>query len=369
MALAQRHSRALKWAALATKALLVLLLCEFALRGAFFARVRYAQPPNCGVRPELLGRLYFAYSRHRPSNEHLTRAGLKFDEKRGFRLAPNLRGITFNGAPLSTNSLGFRGATEYPVPKPTLPTRVLALGDSFTFGEGVTDAETWPAQLQGLLPGIEVANLGAPAYAHDQMLYALQDQGVAVEPDVVILGFYLYDKWRDELTFYCGEKPRFSRLHGDWRVENQPIPKPWEVYDAHRRLPLVYAVPRVLIETFLQAPLTDKSGDERATEIIRQIRALTESKGARFVLVNLPEGPSERPSSSGFFHGFCAQTGTECVDTAPLFGEVGGTDDVAALRAKFQLPNDIHYSPEGYGVVGEALRRHFTAHPIVPAGP
>lgn len=368
MATNRNPAKRRNWLALATKAFLLLVLCELVLRGAFIARVRYGTPPNCGVRPELLARLYFAYSANRPSAGPGGRGGLENDANRGFRLATNLRNLDFHGASLSTNSLGFRGTAEFPIPKPDATTRVLTLGDSFTFGEGVADAETWPAQLQSLLPGIEVANLGAPAYAHDQMFFALRDQGLALQPDVVIVGFYLSDKWRDELTFYCGEKPRFSLTSIGWQVENQPVPTPLEVYERHRRLPLVYAMPSVLIETILQPPLTDTSGDQRATEILRQMRTLTESQGARFVLVNLPNHPDVKPLTTGLFYEFCAATGTECVDAAPLFREMAGTNDPAALRAKFQRPNDIHYSAEGYGVVAEALRRYFVEHPLRGGG-
>lgn len=48
-----------------------------------------------------------------------------------------------------TNSLGFRSA-ELRAKQAAVP-HILCLGDSFTFGIGAGDAETWPAQLQSLL--------------------------------------------------------------------------------------------------------------------------------------------------------------------------------------------------------------------------
>lgn len=58
---------------------------------------------------------------------------------------------------VDTNSLGLRG----PEPAPG-GTRVLAVGDSVTFGWGVADDESWPARLSGEL-GVTVLNGGVPA--------------------------------------------------------------------------------------------------------------------------------------------------------------------------------------------------------------
>jgi len=356
-----------RWVLGAVGVLLALALAEGLLRGAFMLRLRYFTPPNCGVRPELLGRLVWAYSRDRPSPTGSQESGLVWDAHRGYRLAPGLQQQEMHGGLVSSNSRGIRGIREYALPKPAGVTRIVALGDSFTFGDGVADDATWPAQLESKLPGVEVANLGAPAYAHDQMYFALHDDGLALQPDAVVLGFYASDKWRDELTFYCAEKPRFSPTPGGWEIENQPIPKPWDVYDRYRRLPLVYGLPRVLLEAAVQPTLTDSSGDERATEILQRIRQLTESTGARFLIVNLPDHPEGPPETHGFFYEYCTRTGAECVDPSPGFRATAGTDDPAVLRARYQRPNDIHYSPAGYAVVAEALRRYLTEHPLAAA--
>jgi lysophospholipase L1-like esterase len=268
---------------------------------------------------------------------------------------------------MSTNSLGMRGPREYPMPRPPTGLRIAAVGDSFTFGEGVADDATWPAQLERSLHDTEVMNLGEPAYAHDQMYFALSDVGMRMQPDAVIVGFYIHDLWRDELTFYCSDKPRFSAVLGGWRIDNVPVPTPWVAYDSDRRIPLLYAAPRILIESLLQPSLTDQSGSERAPEALRRMRALTEGAGARFVLVNLPDQPGQPPMRQGFFSTYCARTHAECVDAAPLFSTMAGTTDPEALRTRYQRPHDIHYSSEGYAVVAEALRRYFSEHPLTRA--
>ena len=362
----QHWSRLPPWARRGVAVVLSLAFTEGLLRIGFLVFAHTTQP-NCGLRPELLGRLIYAYSHARPSPDATDTGGVVPDAHRGYRHAPGLRDRELDGVRLSTNSLGMRGTREYARPRPPTGVRVAAVGDSFTFGEGVPDDATWPAQLERALPGAEVMNLGERAYAHDQMYFALNDVGMPLEPDAVILGFYANDLWRDELTFYCSEKPRFSPASGGWRVENVPVPTPWAAYDRDRRLPLLYAVPRVLLEALVQPTLTDRSGAERATEAIRRMRRLAEDTGARFVLVNLPDHPERPPETNNFFHDYCAQTSAECVDAWPLFRATAGTDDPEALRARYQRPHDIHYSREGYAVVAEALRRYFAEHPLARA--
>jgi len=89
---------------------------------------------------------------------------------------------------VNTNSLGLRGAKE---PDLDSTFRILAVGDSTTFGLGVNDAETWPAQLERLLqerrPGAEVFNAGVTGYSVYQSLTYLRESGFALAPNVVLL--------------------------------------------------------------------------------------------------------------------------------------------------------------------------------------
>jgi lysophospholipase L1-like esterase len=340
--------------------LLGLLVAEGLARAVVFLRLRHGPPPNFGLQPPLLARLVYAYSGGGFSTISADCDHMVPDAHRGYRHAPGLRDRQLHGSTLSTNSRGMRGAHEYAVPKPASITRIVALGDSLTFGEGVPDDATWPAQLEAALPGTEVANLGERAYAHDQMYFALVDDGVPLAPDVVILGFYDNDVWRDDLLFYGFEKPRFSFVGGQWIVENVPVPTPREDRARYLAMPLLYAVPRGLFDAYRE-PSADSHG-ARAREVLRWIARATEDAGARFILVNLPEHPDEPVGDRGFFYEYCARAGAECVDPWPLFHTMAGTDDAAALRERYLRPHDIHYSRAGYGVVAEALRRHLTTH-------
>src|SRR5262245_41457465 len=72
------------------------------------------------------------------------------------------------------NSLGFRGpevARELAADR----RRVLVLGDSFAYGIGVEDDETFSARLQALEPRLDVLNSGVNGYGTGQELLLLRE--------------------------------------------------------------------------------------------------------------------------------------------------------------------------------------------------
>lgn len=119
------------------------------------------------------------------------------DEAGGIRVARrNVRGR--HSVPghfdvrVSINGQRFRGPREYAVRPPPGVTRVAVLGDSMTFGWGVEDAETYPAQLERMLVeraagGYEVINAGYPGTCLGEKA-AWYAQGVRpLRPSLVVL--------------------------------------------------------------------------------------------------------------------------------------------------------------------------------------
>lgn len=95
---------------------------------------------------------------------------------------------------ISINSLGYRGP-EVRLSEVNL--RILCLGDSFTFGDYVSDDETFPHMLKKLFdekfPGrIEVINAGVGGTTIVDQLNFLQ-KSLRIRPDVVVLTFYEND--------------------------------------------------------------------------------------------------------------------------------------------------------------------------------
>ncbi len=66
--------------------------------------------------------------------------------------------------------------------------RAVAIGCSFTVGDEVEAHDTWEAQLEHLVPDLEVANLGVGGFGLDQALLRLRRDGTRLHPDEVWLG-------------------------------------------------------------------------------------------------------------------------------------------------------------------------------------
>jgi len=104
----------------------------------------------------------------------------------------------FSELDYSINSHGMRG------PEPADPKRgyrIIALGNSCTFGWGVAYEDTWIYQLQTLLherlPGreVEVINAGVPGYSSLQGKRYFSDELLALEPDMVLIMFGFNDHY------------------------------------------------------------------------------------------------------------------------------------------------------------------------------
>jgi hypothetical protein len=111
--------------------------------------------------------------------------------QRGVESEPGVYRFTYHN-----NSLGWRGRREYREAKPT-EYRVLFLGDSFTYGLGVNDDQTFAAlvekELRADRMSVEVMNAGCPGKGTDYELKCFQTLGRKFHPDLTVLGFFPND--------------------------------------------------------------------------------------------------------------------------------------------------------------------------------
>ena len=121
------------------------------------------------------------------------------DPKQSFVHQPNSHGF-FMGQDVKINSQGLRD-NEYSLAKPPGVYRILMLGDSTTFGWGVSLNETSAKILERELnavhvPGIErfeVINAGVGNYDTVQEVNYYQTRGRDFHPDLVVLGYFIND--------------------------------------------------------------------------------------------------------------------------------------------------------------------------------
>ncbi len=117
---------------------------------------------------------------------------------------------------------GFRGNDNPPPASDARP--VLALGDSYTWGEEVTERETWPAHLERLM-GRRVINGGVNGYGFDQSVLRAEMLVRETKPAIVVVSFIADDIRRTEMSRLWGaEKPYFDLAGSGLALRNVPVP-------------------------------------------------------------------------------------------------------------------------------------------------
>ncbi len=178
------------------------------------------------------------------------------DQQVGFALNPNLKSSQQRPAfivPVTTNSLGLRGPE---LEARSEKFRIAVLGDSHTFGSGLSDNETLPARLEAELNAMtggdrfEVINAGSPAHSTVQEYIQHQRLAKKVDADLWILAFtgendiqFNTASLRDlmagsprrpvasladngELKFDYSGAERYYRKN-KWRLDGQLQDRPW----------------------------------------------------------------------------------------------------------------------------------------------
>ena len=100
------------------------------------------------------------------------------------------------------NNQGYRGK-DFSEKKSGGTSRILVIGDSMTFGWGVSDKETYPYLLEDMLrsngfSNVEVINGGyAGGLSVDSYYVYLKNRGLKLKPDIIILGFTVFNDISD----------------------------------------------------------------------------------------------------------------------------------------------------------------------------
>jgi hypothetical protein len=117
------------------------------------------------------------------------------DPYTGYRIKPYSKGQFAGGIPAVANRHGHR-SDEIAVVKGPGVFRILVLGDSFTMGASVEQAETYASVLQRLLNAdaklrYEVINAGVGGWSPLQYAQYYEHYGPELEPDLVLVGFFV----------------------------------------------------------------------------------------------------------------------------------------------------------------------------------
>ncbi|MFO0984657.1 MAG: GDSL-type esterase/lipase family protein [Planctomycetota bacterium] len=133
----------------------------------------------------------------------------------GYVTRPGLRICVAGNVPIHTNSLGLRN-DEFPLQKPSGEIRILGVGDSVLWGACVRTEDTVLERLQHELTRSaakpwRVINGAVVGYNTAQEAAWLEQRGMALDPDLVIVGYCLNDFW--EPGDGIGTAERFERFY------------------------------------------------------------------------------------------------------------------------------------------------------------
>lgn len=130
-----------------------------------------------------------------------------------WRMAPNqiMHFVDDYGKPsvIKINSYGMRGP-ELDIEKAPGEKRIICVGDSFTYGLGVSDGHSYPAYLQKLVDNdfsnVKVINYGCNGHTILHEAELIKAYGLKFKPDYVIVGVTLHTDFSDidELEYEMG---------------------------------------------------------------------------------------------------------------------------------------------------------------------
>jgi lysophospholipase L1-like esterase len=307
---------------------LSVVLAEVGLR--VFAPVTFREPP-----PRVPGDRWLELLHQRSSLPGLP-----------YELAPGMWKRT-HGTVIRTNSHGMR-EREIPIEKPDSVRRIVALGDSYTFGFGVRAHRAYPRVLEELLnersPGrrFEVLNFGVGGYSTPDEAIVLKERALAWGPDLVIVGYVLNDPEDEPIqplqSYY--QEPRWwqrfqllrlvAKADWQWRVRR---------FGGGDYIRSLYGDPRKwknVVDGFASIQQTARSRGIRVMVVVFPL--CTVDDWAQY-----PYGPLHRMVARA-----AAADGFEVVDLLPVY----------ARRPPRELrlaDSDAHPNEEGHRLAAEAI--------------
>jgi lysophospholipase L1-like esterase len=295
--------------------------------------------------------------------------------KIGYELVPGVAGTGSFGEAIVINSHGLRDV-ERPWAKPPGVTRILALGDSFTFGMKVEAPDSYPKALEALLNGsgdgrrYDVINAGVVAYSLCQERTWLEQTGWRYEPDLVLVGFFGDDPHcRGEEAGRRFINPRVYRTFTRVSVLYNYLRNSYNIVKARylERWRPAWTGGRASRARYLERNnFTGIRGEKwrAVAEDLRAIKAGGERRGAGLLVVVIPDagqvGFPALQSPTLQLLALCKDEGIACLDTTPRF-------EAAAEPLELYLyPMDPHLSPAGHALVARAVAERIADGRLLP---
>jgi lysophospholipase L1-like esterase len=207
---------------------------------------------------------------------------------------------------------------------------ILAVGDSFTFGEEVTDTETWPSALQDRT-GLSVLNGGVSGYGFDQIVLRAEKLAKIHNPGIIVVSFIADNIERTEMRrLWWRNKPWFAMDGGELKIRAVPVPRSPAIPRSVRRAELLLRKLGPAAQHWLGYHVRVHprgTGMLIAMGLIERLALLRRTAGARIVLVaaydaqawSNPVAADRQRAMTGKLVDCAARCGIEVLDSFSLF--------------------------------------------------
>ena len=298
--------------------------------------------------------------RHRDSKVNIFYGFDVHSSSRGWALKPLIRNMAVFGEKIRTgrkylnsNSKGIRGKREYAYQRVPGKKRIVVIGDSFTFGDGVSDDETYSAYLEKLLDNTEVINMGVHGYGHDQMLIYLTEEGLKYSPDIVILGFVEADMSRNLFYFKDFAKPLFVLKNGRLSLTHTPVASPEEYLKREKfRLKILDMIHIFRQNILWKNGSNEKYKNELSRALLEKIVSAVKNSGAVPVFVYLPTpydvfSPLPMINGETFFEDICSDNNILSLSLRKYF---------IRMSRRYGFPTHGHWDPKEHLMAAEQIK-------------
>jgi hypothetical protein len=286
-----------------------------------------------------------------------------------------------SGKTVINNSKGFRSEVEFDDAKPEGFGRVVCSGDSFTFGAGVGNGETWCDLLTHHDPKLEAVNMGISGYGIGQAMLRYEQQVGDLEHDLHIFAFISADVGRTALPSHNGYgRPVVLVEDGELVVENVPVPQLSQTLSRNADKLRAHLRSAEFAKRLLQrlAPPARMTREERtvamieemspiATRIFLRVDAAARERGARAVIVYLPVEADYSGPDAWERWLVDAMSGLDVpfVNLAPDLRELPA-DVIKSYFIPVGDPGETHYTRDGNKRAAHALNRRLREQGLLP---
>jgi len=237
------------------------------------------------------------------------------------------------GEELRTNELGFRDRAV--APKQPGELRVVVLGDSFTVSAGVEREAIFTSLLEKSRTSVRVINLAVGGYNIVQYALVLQEVGLALQPDLVLVALFPDNDFSND-TYEANYRVASGQASAE------PARAWYESLYIHRAYGTRLQTKVNALLPKKSAPSRPNTGWEDNVAALKSIAALTRDRGIALEVVLLPHTwnfERQRPLFARV-HKECAGLGLACRDLLEPLIAHGVDESSLRLNALDAHPNE-----------------------------